>query len=726
MIPTKLMSQNHTYSKVMIESPDKTTDAKVLSILHSCTFHRLPMSSGNNYSAIVNQDQLRELTAKGIKHTIITADVSTTVTAESTPKQKSQILKNAREKYRFQNFNFGSFKGFYTYDEVVAELDNMHKNYPKLVSQKESIGKTYKKRDIWAVKIGSNIQETQGNNKPKVLFTSLIHAREPQSMATVIYFMYYLLENYYTGSTPPEGVDPLVKPYVDGLESHFIPVLNPDGYNYNYQEYQKYLKSKGKEGALLPARRKNMSLHTVSGKSYVGVDLNRNFGTDWKKGTHPEDETYPGPNAFSELETKAIRNYCNTHKFTASNDWHSYSDTFLYPWGAPLYHYLPYPANITFPKIAFNLSGDVRPLGNHTQPNFYEWGGVWQSMYVANGDINAWMYKECQIYSMGGEVGRLTYTFSDIQNKISKLGWTSKKQKKDLKNALEKQPDIYGTNAFLTQMENILGKATVNKHRSSLTIAFYDPNTYDGFYPKLDRIIPLAVENVQANLFLGLCTINLHQVNRYEKGQDTSEKAKKAYENAYYFKYYLDRSLVGNIIKLFNNDFYCASNTITQGWANPGGVGIPNSFKMTEAQNGFIDKTTKLQWLMLSQGSGMKQSMSYQLLSTSYLTDINTTKAEGHSDWRLPTLEEAMTLVQAKAVKNSHMPEVLQQSPLNLLTVDNTIGLWTSDYESKDTVWAVNLTKGYCYPMDINTDKASIPLLLVRSYRNDNGSGTTR
>ena len=46
-------------------------------------------------------------------------------------------------------------------------------------------------------------------------------------METVIYFMYYLLENY--------GKDPEVTYLVNNRELYFIPVINPDGYAYNQQ-----------------------------------------------------------------------------------------------------------------------------------------------------------------------------------------------------------------------------------------------------------------------------------------------------------------------------------------------------------------------------------------------------------------------------------------------------------------------------------------------------------
>ena len=42
-------------------------------------------------------------------------------------------------------------------------------------------------------------------------------------------------------------------------------------------------------------------------KNAHGVDLNRNFGAHWRSGEPPSSGYYPGPRAFSEPESKAVR-----------------------------------------------------------------------------------------------------------------------------------------------------------------------------------------------------------------------------------------------------------------------------------------------------------------------------------------------------------------------------------------------------------------------------------
>jgi carboxypeptidase T len=71
----------------------------------------------------------------------------------------------------------------------------------------------------------------------------------------------------------------------------------------------------------------------------VGVDPNRNYGYMWgtldiSTSSHvPSDETYVGPRAFSEPETRAVRDLVARELFSGLITYHSYSQLILYPWG---------------------------------------------------------------------------------------------------------------------------------------------------------------------------------------------------------------------------------------------------------------------------------------------------------------------------------------------------------------------------------------------------------
>ena len=65
----------------------------------------------------------------------------------------------------------------------------------------------------------------QDENEPEILYDAVHHAREPNSLSQLIFYMYYLLENY--------GLNDEVTYLVNETEMYFVPCINPDGYIYN-------------------------------------------------------------------------------------------------------------------------------------------------------------------------------------------------------------------------------------------------------------------------------------------------------------------------------------------------------------------------------------------------------------------------------------------------------------------------------------------------------------
>ena len=206
----------------------------------------------NYFDAILDSFQIDKLKKSGYLYEIIIDDVT---------KDYLERTKDSREKIKLNKpckglgFGFGSMGGFYTFNEVVAQLDTMRLLYPNLITVKDSIGSSIEGRTIWAVKISDNPDVTE--NEPQVFYNALTHVNEQQGMMTVLYFIYYLLENY--------GTDPEVSYLVDNRELYFVPVINPDGYAYNEQI------SPNGGGMWRKSRRNN-------GGGIYGVDLNRNYG----------------------------------------------------------------------------------------------------------------------------------------------------------------------------------------------------------------------------------------------------------------------------------------------------------------------------------------------------------------------------------------------------------------------------------------------------------------
>ncbi len=337
---------------------------------------------GENYfDAVLNSQQLEVLKSSGKQFDILIDDLSAYYDQNLRMSTEELNTLQIEMKTRYpavEGFEFGSMGGYYTFAEVVTELDSMRLLYPNLISVKQSIGSSIEGRPIWMVKISDNPDVDEG--EPEVLYTALHHAREPQSMATLLYFMYYLLEHY--------GADPEVTFLVNNRELYFVPVYNVDGYVYNQQ-------TNPNGGGYWRKNRRN------NGNGSFGVDLNRNYGYQWgydNSGSSPtpSSETYRGTAPFSEPETQAVRDFCNARQFKLALNYHTHGDLLIYPWG---YINALTPDHPQFLSLAVAM----------TQYNGYSHGNSSQLLYPVNGGSDDWMYGEQtskgKIFSMTPEVG---------------------------------------------------------------------------------------------------------------------------------------------------------------------------------------------------------------------------------------------------------------------------------------------------------------------------------
>ncbi len=228
------------------------------------------------------------------------------------------------------NYNFkdgDDFGGFYTYSEMLDELDDMHNQYPNLISQRVDlkdynytntphIHETYEGRFLQLIKISDNPEIVE--DEPQILYTALHHAREPGSMQQLIYFMWYLLENYDSNNS--------IKQIIDNSELYFVPCVNPDGYIYN-----ETIEPNG-GGMWRKNRRDNHGVDNNRNYSYVDVNGNEVWNTSGTS-SNTSGSTYAGDEPFSEAENKAIRYLVESKNFKLALNNHTYGNLLLYPYG---------------------------------------------------------------------------------------------------------------------------------------------------------------------------------------------------------------------------------------------------------------------------------------------------------------------------------------------------------------------------------------------------------
>ncbi len=390
---SSMSAQNYKQIKLFV------IDHSVISLISQIgiDLEHSSLDKDNALILFVNDDEFSLLQATGIRYTVLIDDWFEHYRSfpSLSASEKQSILLDSKENFGVEGFGFGSMGGYYTFDEIIANIDSMYAQYPNLITQKYSVGISQQGRTIWAVKISDNPNINE--SEPAVGYDALIHAREPQSMASLLYFMWYLLENY--------GTNPEVTYLVNNREMYFIPCLNPDGYEYNRQ-------TNPTGGGMWRKNRRN------NGDGSYGVDLNRNFGYKWGYDNNgssptPNSETYRGPFAFSEPEAVAARDLAIQKNYKTHFNMHSWQNAFLYPWG---YINLQTPDSLIYREFAQDMCSF----------NGYVHGISGQILgYNSNGSVRDWMYGEqttkTKAFGYTVEIGSSSDRFWPPQHRIFPL-----------------------------------------------------------------------------------------------------------------------------------------------------------------------------------------------------------------------------------------------------------------------------------------------------------------
>ncbi len=191
--------------------------------------------------------------------------------------------------------------------------------YPELVKE-ETIGQSILGQPIKAFKLTAGARSTRDGSRPVTLFESTQHAREWISAEVNRRLFAWFIDH---------RADRDVKQLLQQNEVWFMPMMNPDAYDYTFTSAETRL------------WRKN--LRDVNGDGVIdpnndGVDLNRNWPEKWNydlEGSSdvPASETYHGTAAASEPEVQAARSLQRRLKPRFLIDYHSFAQLILYPEG---------------------------------------------------------------------------------------------------------------------------------------------------------------------------------------------------------------------------------------------------------------------------------------------------------------------------------------------------------------------------------------------------------
>jgi len=299
----------------------------------------------------------------------------------------------------------------------------------------------------------------------------------------LIFYMWYLLENYDQDST--------IKEIVDNTEMYFVPCVNPDGYIHN--------ENTDPEGGGMWRKNRYNNHGVDNNRNYSYIDDNGNEVWNTSGTSNNQNgSTYAGDGPFSEAENKAIRYFVENHNFIIALNNHTYSNLLLYPYG---YDYnQPTEDNDIFEFISEELVSE----------NGYD-NIISADLYPAAGDSDDFMYGMLET-----ETGGTRNKIFAMTPEIGSSFWPAASTIEDLSKEM-----MYHN---LTAAKMVNNYATLNETSNS---NFIDSSTFSNNY-EIQRLgiggdgnFEVSIIPISDNITSGTITNSYNQMELGEIIQDS-------------------------------------------------------------------------------------------------------------------------------------------------------------------------------------------------------------
>ncbi|MCP4231784.1 MAG: T9SS type A sorting domain-containing protein [bacterium] len=312
--------------------------------------------TGEYVELIIHEDELSALAADGYAYEYLMYDVHDPA-----------------------NYAGKGYSNYTNYGEMEGRLDAIVSGYPNIVKRTNEGTGRQGTHNTYLIKISDNVNVDEPE-EDKLLVTGVHHTREPMSLEVPLYFLEQLCADYAT--------DPDVQDIVDGLELYVIPLLCPEGYNYDDVENDRNMWRKNGYDWPDPYQPDDWG-----GGQGTGVDINRNYSYEWGNGTPWYSSLYCGVSALSEPEPQVVADLATDVGFVSAISFHAHGQLILRPWAYT--HDDPPPDDLA----VFDA------IGNGYKDVIYDETGIlytykgWADMYTARGVFTDYMYGEHGCYS---------------------------------------------------------------------------------------------------------------------------------------------------------------------------------------------------------------------------------------------------------------------------------------------------------------------------------------
>jgi hypothetical protein len=301
--------------------------------------------AGEFYDIVVKSEEFNKIVVSGLPYEVIVHDLAL-----------------AKESVRAE---------YLSYAEIEDSIRQMVQDYPSLCRLDSLPITTQNGNWIYGIKISDN-PHIEEDDEPGFLIDGTHHSNEWACVPVVMFFVDSMLSAYGSVSEITE--------IIDNTEIYCFPVINVDGYLYDYPTGFYWRKNR----------------EPFDG--YIGTDPNRNYrgcspdiegewgAVDEGQASHrPSYTTFCGAYAGSGDEIRSLTYFVDEHIINAYMSYHSSGEVIMWPWG---WTDEGVPDSSLHEQVGDYMADQVQRLYGGT----YDSGPIYSAIYPVSGSSVDWFY----------------------------------------------------------------------------------------------------------------------------------------------------------------------------------------------------------------------------------------------------------------------------------------------------------------------------------------------